>query len=90
MSHYSTEKLFAEFSVVNFIICAGPGAIILGDKCTCNLENTRFYPETNRCDCFKEINGHETGLEYKTDTRRCGCQEDGQFITPQGTSLHHD
>ena len=76
--------------MTGFVICAGPGAIIIGDvdpKCQCTLDNTRFYEETNRCDCFTEINGQETGLVYNADINRCGCSEEGQFITPQGTSF---
>ena len=60
---------------------------VVNPKCTCTLENTRFYEETNRCDCFTVINGQETGLVYNADINRCGCSEEGQFITPQGTSF---
>ena len=76
--------------MTGFVLCAGPGAVIIGDvdpKCSCTLDNTRFYEETNRCDCYTEINGQETGLVYNADINRCGCSEEGQFITPQGTSF---
>ena len=92
--------------MTGFVLCAGPGAVIIGDvdpKCSCTLDNTRFYEETNRCDCYTEINGQETGLRYNSDINRCGCFEEGEngedgefvsnkFITPQGTSFdfQHD
>ena len=87
--------------MTGFVLCGGPGAILKGDvdpKCSCTLENTRFYEDTNRCDCFTEINGQATGLKYNADINRCGCFEEGEngedgefvsnkFITPQGTSF---
>ena len=99
--------------MTGFVLCSGPGAVVGAvvdgvvikgvKKCTCTLENTRFYEETNRCDCFTVINGQETGLKYNSEINRCGCFEKGEngedgkfvsnkFITPQGTSFdrQHD
>ena len=66
-------KVLAEFKVAGVIICTGPGALVVGDVCTCPLTWTIFNADIGGCECIAMNGEEETGLAFNADIGQCAC-----------------
>ena len=66
-------KVLAEFEVAGVIICTGPGALVVGDVCTCPLTWTIFNADIGGCECIAMNGEEETGLAFNADIGQCAC-----------------
>ncbi len=77
-------KVLAEFEVAGVILCTGPGALIVGDACTCALQWSIFNADIGGCECIAMNGEEETGLVYNADIDQCACGNIFEFINDRG------
>ena len=77
-------KVLAEFEVAGVILCTGPGALIVGDACTCPLQWSIFNADIGGCECIAMNGEEETGLVYNADIDQCACGNIFEFINDRG------